>query len=240
MSSILDQAEFAENPEPRCPVVLLLDTSGSMEGKSLDEVNQGLRMLSTDLKQDTLAALRVELAIVTCGGHVSALRSIDGRTERVASDAVQTFMTADQFEAPALVAAGDTPLGEAARVSLQLLRDRKAIYRTQGVDYFRPWLFIMTDGQPTDLNWEAAAAELRAEEERKGVLVFPVGVEGANVSALSRFSVRQPLMLKSLSSSPGAFREYFSWVSKSLSSIAQSRPGDQLALPPVDWANVQV
>lgn len=240
MSTMLDQMEFADNPEPRCPVVLLLDTSGSMSGKPLQEVNQGLQLLSNDLRQDHLASLRVELAVVTCGGEVSALRSTQGRTERIPTDATQAFMTADQFEAPTLTASGDTPLGQAARDALQLLRDRKAIYRTQGVDYFRPWLFIMTDGQPTDRDWETAAEELRAEEQRKGVLVFAVGVEGANLNALSKFTERQPLALKSISNSPGAFREYFSWVSKSLSAIAQSRPGDQIALPPVDWANVQV
>jgi len=41
--SQLEQVEFQDNPEPRCPVVLLLDTSGSMAGKPIDELNAGLQ-----------------------------------------------------------------------------------------------------------------------------------------------------------------------------------------------------
>ena len=41
--------EFAENPEPRCPCVLLLDTSGSMQGASIEALNQGLHTLRDGL-----------------------------------------------------------------------------------------------------------------------------------------------------------------------------------------------
>src|SRR5687768_7192226 len=59
--------DFATNPEPRCPVILLLDTSGSMQGDPIQELNQGLVTFKDELMADELAAKRVELAIVTFG-----------------------------------------------------------------------------------------------------------------------------------------------------------------------------
>jgi hypothetical protein len=79
----LDEAvEFAENPEPRCPCVLLLDTSGSMQGEALDALHQGLETFRTDLNKDTLAARRVEVAIISFNNEI-----------KVELD----FVTADQF-----------------------------------------------------------------------------------------------------------------------------------------------
>jgi hypothetical protein len=62
-----EAASFADNPEPRCPVILLLDTSGSMQGAPIAELNEGLATLQQELQRDELAAKRVELAVVTFG-----------------------------------------------------------------------------------------------------------------------------------------------------------------------------
>ena len=209
-----DETEFAENPEPRCAVVLALDVSGSMSGQPIAELNAGLQELDRALKADKLASLRVELAMVTFGGTV----------------AKTAFVAADAFQPPTLAANGSTPMGAAVRQALDLLRDRKDTYKRNGLDYFRPWLLLITDGAPTDA-WEAAAEKAREEEERKGVSIYAIGVQDADMQTLARFSAaRPPLMLKGL-----AFRDLFQWLSKSLSAVAQSRPGGQVALPSVGW-----
>ncbi len=229
--TVLDQAEFADNPEPRCPVVLLLDTSGSMQGKAVGELNDGLKAFKDAIQADRLAALRVEVAIIPFGGHV---KPVDVRADtRTAFDPQSPFVTADSFAPPHLLANGDTPMGSAVRQGLQLLRDRKEVYKQNGIDYFRPWMFLITDGKPTD-DWQAAAQQLREEENRKGVIFFSVGVEGADLGSLAQFSSqRSPLRLKGL-----AFSELFQWLSKSLSVVAHSKPGEQAPLPPVGWAQV--
>jgi uncharacterized protein YegL len=229
--SMLDQAEFADNPEPRCPVVLLLDTSGSMQGKAIGELNEGLRAFKDAIQADRLASLRVEVAIIPFGGSV---KPIDVRANTsTAFDPQQPFVTADNFEPPYLLASGDTPMGGAVRQGLQLLRERKETYKQNGIDYFRPWMFLMTDGKPTD-DWHPAAQQLRDEEARKGVLFFGVGVEGADMQILNQFSAqRSPLRLRGL-----AFAELFQWLSKSLSVVAHSKPGEQTPLPPVGWGQV--
>ncbi|MFO7622751.1 MAG: hypothetical protein R6V73_00225, partial [Anaerolineales bacterium] len=165
-----DQAEFADNPEPRCPVVLVLDTSGSMKGEPILQLNTALRDFSAALKNDRLASLRVELAIITFGKGVRAIDVRSGlpdetddiessamlvrpQTIEIEFDAGKTFATVDQFRSPVLDAQGDTPMGEAMRRALELIQDRKEIYKQNGLDYFRPWIFLITDGRPTDRGW---------------------------------------------------------------------------------------
>ena len=60
-----DGAEFVDNPEPRCPCLLLLDVSGSMRGAPIRELNQGLIQFKDELYADSLAANRVEVGLPT-------------------------------------------------------------------------------------------------------------------------------------------------------------------------------
>src|SRR5438445_10254920 len=110
----LADIEFIQNTEPRCPCVLLLDTSGSMRGEPIDALNRGLQAFQKEMSQDDLAKLRVEVAIVSFG---------DGGVQTI-----QDFVTAARFQAPTLRAGGNTPMGEAINRGLDMLRDRKALY----------------------------------------------------------------------------------------------------------------
>ncbi|MEY9829955.1 uncharacterized protein YegL [Sinorhizobium fredii] len=215
-----DGAEFIDNPEPRCPCLLLLDVSGSMRGKPIRELNEGLVQFRDELFADSLAAKRVEVGIVSFG-PVSIVNDFTG---------VQSWI------APELTDQGDTPMGRAIEQGLQMLRDRKNSYRQNGISYYRPWIFMITDGGPTD-SWQAAAQAVKAGEAEKAFSFFAVGVDGANFDVLSQISVRQPLVLKEL-----RFRDLFSWLSSSLSSVSQSNPGDAVPLAnpatPDGWASI--
>jgi uncharacterized protein YegL len=90
---MLEQAEFAENPEPRCPVVLLLDTSASMTGDPIAEVQRDLEALEQNLREDRLASLRVELAVITFGGEVTTIDVRAGQHATIPFDAAQAFIT---------------------------------------------------------------------------------------------------------------------------------------------------
>ncbi|MCA9877653.1 MAG: VWA domain-containing protein, partial [Thermomicrobiales bacterium] len=134
-----------------------------------------------------------------------------------------------------LHADGGTPMGDAVNLGLDLLRGRKAMYKNHGIPYFRPWLFLISDGEPTDQNWSAAADQARLEESQKGVSVFPIGVEKADMGPLAMFSSqRSPAKLTSI----GEFQSLFRWLSGSLSAVANSRPGELVTLPAAGWAQI--
>jgi uncharacterized protein YegL len=217
----LGTSDFALNPEPRCPCLLLLDVSGSMAGEPITELNAGLKAFRDELVADELASKRVEVACITFG-------PVNVATE---------FETAGVFQPPWVRALGDTPMGAAITTGIELVRLRKEAYRQNGIAFYRPWIFLITDGAPTD-EWTAAAKKVREGEAAKAFAFFAVGVRGANMDILSKISAREPLKLKGLH-----FRGLFQWLSNSMKSVSRSTPGDEVPLDnpthgPRGWASI--
>ena len=208
---------FADNPEPRCPCLLLLDTSASMAGDPITELNAGLVSFKDELASDELAMKRVEMAVITFGPV----------------EIVNDFHTVSNFSPVRLKASGTTPMGEAIRQGLDLIRQRKEEYRTNGIAFYRPWIFLITDGGPTD-EWQSAAAMIQEGEVSKAFAFFAVGVQNARMDLLKRIAKREPLKLQGLK-----FRELFLWLSNSMKSVSRSTPGTAASLPsPSGWAEV--
>jgi len=212
---------FFDNPEPRVPCLLLLDVSGSMAGEPIREMNEGIKLFKDELMADSLTVKRAEPAIITFGNSV---------------DMVHDFATAESFSPPALVASGLTPMGHAVDLALDKLAARKEACRENGIAYYRPWIFLITDGGPTD-SWQSAAMRAIAEQNKKACSLFAVGVDGANLDILKEFSTKAPLKLKGL-----RFRDLFKWLSSSLKSVSRSMPGEDVGLEnpttPSGWASV--
>jgi uncharacterized protein YegL len=216
-SNPFEAARYADNPDPRCPCVLVLDRSGSMAGRPIDELNAGLQQFRSELLGDQLAARRVEIAVVPFG---PLLRG-------------SPFHAASQFQPQALTAGGDTPTGAAVEYAIELIATQKASYKHHGIPYYRPWIILITDGQPTD-DWSQAARLVHDGESAKAFSFFAIGVSGADMNVLRKLSVREPLKLQGL-----AFREFFLWLSASLTNVSKSAVGEQVALPPPSgWASV--
>ncbi len=213
-----DDLEFAENPEPRCPVVLLLDTSGSMAGTPIAELNQGLQRFWEEVGSDSLAAKRVEVAVVTFGPV-----KVD-----------QDFTAITKATPPICTADGVTPIGEAVIKGCSLLQERKKLYKQNGIAYFKPWMILITDGAPTD-DIASAIDAITLGEKQNALSFFAIGASDADMKVLSSLSVnRDPLKLKGLQ-----FSEFFLWLSASVASISQSTPGDLVPLQsPRGWAEV--
>ena len=144
--------------------MLLLDTSASMSGSPIAELNAGVRTFKDELAADPLAAKRVEVAIVTFGSMPTT---------------VQDFVGAQTFEPPYLQADGMTSMGAAIEEGLRLLDARKRMYKDNGVAYYRPWVFLITDGSPTD-SVLSASQLVRSGEAAKAFSFYGVGA-GPNV-----------------------------------------------------------
>ena len=214
-----EAVEFVENPEPRCPCVLLLDTSSSMSGEPIDALNDGLQTFKNDLTKDLLASKRIEVAVVTFDDEVRV---------------IQDFAIGEQFEPPTLTAQGLTFMGAGIKKALDMVQARKKQYKDNGVDYYRPWIFMITDGEPQgELESVVREAGLSIKDEEAGrhVVFYAVGVEGANMELLGELAVRAPVKLRGLN-----FTEMFTWLSKSMKEISHSRMDEQIALPPPGWA----
>lgn len=210
--------EFVENPENRCPVVLLLDTSTSMAGKPIEELRRGVEIFKEEIQKDTKASLTVEVAIVTFGPV----------------QLVQDFATIDHLRVPELVADGYTPMGEAIEYGLNLLEGRKEIYKGHGVQYYRPWIFLITDGAPTD-SWQNAAQRIKQGESQRKFCFFAVGVDGVDLETLKQIAPleRPPALLQGLD-----FKSLFIWLSTSMKRVSSGKVGEAIALPPVGWAQI--
>lgn len=217
MLTRLDEIKFAENAESRCPCVLAVDVSTSMGGAPINELNRGLHAFRDAIRSDSLASKRVEVAIVTFGDSASVLCP---------------FTTAQDFEPPTLSASGSTAMGSGIVAALDLVAEEKVKYKEAGITYYRPWVFLITDGVPSD---SVVQATRRVHEEdsdnRKAVSFYAVGVQGANMETLHSISVREPVKLDGL-----AFGEMFLWLSSSLQRTSLVRIDQQAPLQPLGWA----
>ncbi|MCI0557630.1 MAG: VWA domain-containing protein [Nitrososphaera sp.] len=230
MSILEEQIEIANPAQPHNATVLLLDISGSMAGEKISALNEGLKLFKKEVSDDELASKRVEVAVVGFGNCVSILRD---------------FSSIDDFDPPELHADGLTPMGEGILRAADLLEQRKEQYRARGIDYYRPWIFMITDGDPTDMQpgdsrWSEVIKRVHTGEASKKFMFFAVAVEAANTALLAQIAPpnRPPIKLKER-----RFRELFEWLSKSQSKVSASKVGEQVALEnPIaaGWGEISV
>lgn len=182
----------------KLPCVLVLDTSGSMRGRSIVELNRGLAELRDALLADHRARREVDLATVAFGGNVRI---------------VHEFVSADCFTPPILNARGNTPMGQALTTAMDGLAAVRAALAKNGIPLSGPpWLFLISDGAPTD-SWASAASRIRAETARRQLHFQAVGVDNADMDVLTRLSSPSspPFHLRGVD-----FSEVFRWLSSSL------------------------
>ncbi len=206
IDEMIPYVEFADNANERTPCVLVLDCSGSMRGEPIRQLNAGLKALERELKEDIDASSRVQLLIIKAFGKDETEVSAD-------------WIDAMNFNAPEMVAGGLTPLGKAMELALQKIEEQKCLYDSCGITSKRPWIFLISDGEPTDYDWESIAKKCCLAQKNKKVVIHAVGTEDANLEKLSKFSLNAPKRLSGLK-----FTEFFLWLSRSVSCISKAAP----------------
>ena len=220
MVNSLYSTEFADNPDPRLGVSMILDTSKSMEeNDKIGALVRAMQQLKADIMADPIASLRVELSLVSFN-HETQFRD---------------FCNIGDFEPPYLEASGGTRIAKAVNTALDLLDQRKRVYKAAGISYYRPFAMLLTDGRPEhDTAEELAMVKERIAMEEAGrhVAFFAFGVEGADMNALRQITPpnRGPRLIGGVENIAGLFE----WLSRSTQQAAHTSPGEPLTLDPID------
>ena len=219
MSKLQDRIDMIENPESRVPCVILIDTSGSMMGEPIREVNSGIKRFIEEIREDELTALRADVAIIAFNDR---------------HQTIQNFGEMLEAETTILTAGGGTKMAPPLKDALQMMERRKQLYRDNGVPYYRPILVLITDGYPTDpkRELEDVADEVKQAQRDSKLTFFPIGTEQADMARLQSMSIFEPKTLRGTN-----FVELFQWLSNSITKISHSQPGDKVGLPATDgWS----
>ncbi len=213
---VLRERDLIENPITRLPVCLCLDSSYSMSGSPINELNKGVQYFFDAIKTDEIARYSVELAVVSFNSE---------------AETISNFSSVDRQTITLLKANGSTSMGKGVELALDLLEQRKSEFSNKGVDYYQPWLVLMSDGGPTD-NISTAVRRVQKLSSKKKLTVFSVAIgDNADIDVLKQFSsMKNNLVLKVKSAEH--FKEFFEWLSQSVSVVSQSVPGDKPSLPP--------
>lgn len=200
----------------RLPVYLLLDCSGSMSGDPIEAVRQGVRLLVNELKGDPNALETAYLSVIT---FESSVKQVVPLTELVS------------FSEPSISAGGGTSMGGALNLLMDCInKEVRKSTETQKGDW-RPLVFILTDGMPTDPDvFDEAARKLKSV---KTANVIACGC-GSNVDTSYLKQITESVLMMN-TVTPGEMARFFKWVTSSIklsSSSLSAKPDSNIQLPP--------
>jgi uncharacterized protein YegL len=204
----------------RLPVYLVLDTSGSMTGEPIAAVETGVQTLVSALRQDPYALETAYLSVITFD---SSAKQIVPLTELTA------------FQMPSISANGLTSLGDALKLLANKIDTEVAKTTAEVRGDWKPLVFLMTDGGPTD-DWQKGLAEFR--RQRTGIVVACAAGQAADTNVLKQIT-ECVVQLDTTDSS--TIKAFFKWVSDSIKTGSQKVDSGnemvgigELPPPPVD------
>lgn len=217
--------EQARNKDQKCPVVLLLDTSGSMTGQPIDEINKALTQIKEDILNDTMLSNRLEVGIVAFDDDARVERPID--------------LISPDTDLPILNVGGITNLVAGMNKAMELVLDRKNFYKSNGEQYYRPFIILFSDGAPTNTPEEIEQLDQTIQKlsDEKRFIFLPFGVDGADMQLLAKLAAQsadERLKNKGtafLMNDVSKFAEVFSFVSASISQIMETGGTQAAQLP---------
>lgn len=184
----------------RLPVYLVLDNSGSMVGEPIKAVKNGVQVLASTLRQDPYALETAFISVITFN-----------------TEAEQIIPLTDliTFQPPDIKAQGITSLGAALTLLTQKIKDEIVKTTPERKGDWKPLIFIMTDGGPTD-DWQAGLAELR--KIKTGMIVSCAAGDGARIDVLKQIS---EVVVELKTADTETIKKFFQWISASISTTSQ-------------------
>lgn len=184
----------------RLPVYLLLDTSGSMSGDPIEAVKNGVQVLIGSLRQDPHALETAYLSVITFDTEA---RQVVPLTDLVS------------FQEPTLSAQGVTSLGDGLKLLSKCIDNEVAKSTPEQKGDWKPLVFIMTDGAPTD-DWQSGLNEFR--KRKTGIVVACAAGAGADTSVLRQIT-ESVVALDTADS--GTIKAFFKWVSSTVTASSK-------------------
>ena len=212
------------NYEQKCLCVLVLDTSGSMNAdNAIGQLNQGLQTFKSQIMNDETARDRLEIAIVSFNSEIKV--------------ELQPSLISE-IEMPTLKASGQTQLVRAIEEAQQVIKDRKDYYKSKGLTYYRPWIVVMTDGDPYPANQDidGIAQKIQEDADAKKYVFFMIGVGNeVHDDVLSKLTTSQ---LPAMRMDAVNFAEFFQWLSASATVVVNSDDltDSNVSIPQPTWA----
>jgi uncharacterized protein YegL len=202
------KVEYPRNSEQKCLCVLCLDVSASMaepDNEPISALNAGLEAFVEAIKEDEITASRLEVAIITFDDEVNYVQEPD---------------LVDYVTLPTLRAGGTTKLADGVQAAIRKIDERKQYYRQHNINYYRPFIILMTDGEPDpDQDLTALSQRIAQGTEGNHFTFWAIGSQNYNHAKLASIcpASAPPKPLKGVK-----YREFFQWLSNSMGVVSKS------------------
>lgn len=209
----MEQINFGDVPqimnasEPHMALTFLVDTSGSMAGKPIDELNEGLNRFKEQVCKDERTRDILDISII-----------------RFSSDweVLQDFTPVEYMQPVNFEAVGSTYMAEALNKAIEMVNERSRFYRRAGTEPYKPWIVLISDGAPFD-DVDAMAREINEMVDNEKLAFWSLAVPGADTEVLHKLSGKRVLNLSDYD-----FAGFFDWVNKSMRAVSTSAPGEKV------------
>ena len=234
----LNSQEFVDNNAKRIPVCIVVDCSGSMKeydntSKSrINRVNDGIDLFYDGVRKNPKTKRAVDVLIIQVGNNASV---------------ISEFTNTDINPPKLKYLTEKNNLTEGIKLALEKLDERKQIYKSANIDYYQPWLLVMSDGglnrEFSKYDFRLVQTEVRNREMDGKLSVFPIYVQGKPVwdryeqkyvpikpdtydqrlELMAAFSNSKDRLINIDLADGKSFEDLFQFLHKSASSVANNK-----------------
>lgn len=197
----------------KLPVVILVDTSGSMADE-ISKVNAAINKMICDIKNDSIASRQVELCIISFN-DVATLE--------------QNWKPVTQMETVNYTSGGCTNLKAGLTLALDKSLERSRYYEAMGMEIRMPFLITITDGYANGPEFKGICNEIRRREENQKIRSFTIAVNDYDRKTVAELSSGKRV-LEFTDPNNHNYLEFFNFMTQSLKKLSQSHGGDKITV----------